>query len=272
MIALGALGFCIKSNEGFPERLSSAQNEILNYKKYDGALLYRTGKCFIGEENELISFASECYPPDESNKKTLLIWGDSFAAHLYPGLKYIEEYSLKQYTTGCAPILGLEVKISNYCVKVNEIVLSSIKNNKPQIILLSANWQKHYHLISGLSSTVKEIKSISPQSKIVIVGNAPQWEPTLPDAAARLRDFSDSIIYVYTPVLRKLLDIDKQLEVLTLEGQAVFFSPLDIFCLSSECFGMKIENSAMKLIAHDYGHFTQEGSNIFAVELSKFLK
>jgi len=81
---------------------------------------------------------------------TVLLWGDSFAMHLYQGLNASKEtIKLRQITmSSCSPILGIsqlnfsdgkEVKWANKCIDFNNSAYEWLQNNKSvQFVVLSS--------------------------------------------------------------------------------------------------------------------------------------
>ena len=51
---------------------------------------HRIGTCLFGAEGGPISFAPECFAENKDGRKRLLLWGDSNAAALYPGLRALD--------------------------------------------------------------------------------------------------------------------------------------------------------------------------------------
>ena len=70
MFGLGVLGFL---KDGFPERLSSADQELLGFLRYNRGPIYREGQCFLGPDQSWTDFSSVCSSIQARNG-SLLLW------------------------------------------------------------------------------------------------------------------------------------------------------------------------------------------------------
>ena len=75
------------------------------------------------------------------------MWGDSLAAHLYPGLKhkYGSKYNIWQRSVDtCKPtIFTLQEKNKkNSCEFVNDLVIKEIIEIQPEKIFISGGWER----------------------------------------------------------------------------------------------------------------------------------
>ena len=258
-------------SDGFKGRLSESQLHLIDLKKLENLDdIYRGGRCFL-TNNELPSaFLSEC-DPEVKGKYQIFLWGDSFAAHLYPGLKLTDEKNIAQYTSGCPPLLNLPITNNVRCDLVNQYILSKLSNNKSDAIILSANWVKHRDFLYLLDYTIKTIKLINPKSRILLVGNFPHWYPSLPDHLIRLPYTINDEIYLFNIELKKLLIQDIFLRRIASENSIEFFSPIDIFCDNMKCMATIIQDKSLFLVSQDYGHLGSQSSEYLASYLKKAL-
>src|ERR1700682_835929 len=108
MLCTGALGFTAYEKEGVPARFP-AQIAAMLKQPYDMQKEYRYKRCFLEVSSQSgDEFAPECIDAaDTPGKALVFLWGDSHAAHLYPGLRNLQKgmpFRIAQYT-GCAPFL-----------------------------------------------------------------------------------------------------------------------------------------------------------------------
>jgi peptidoglycan/LPS O-acetylase OafA/YrhL len=90
---------------------------------------------------------AECQTSDEP---TVMVWGDSHAMHLIPGLVKEAKFSLIQATrAACAPVIGLatfgQLKFaetsSSECIQANQEVLNTIiQRDSLEVVVLSSLW------------------------------------------------------------------------------------------------------------------------------------
>jgi hypothetical protein len=85
----------------------------------------------------------ECYLT-RLGRPTALLWGDSFAAHLAPGIKAgasLINYDILQYSVAsCAPILDQESAWRSQCAESADHVLKIIEKYSVAKVILAANW------------------------------------------------------------------------------------------------------------------------------------
>ena len=259
MVLVPIAGVFLVVNEGFSSRLSESQIEILKLQEYPHVKFYDKGNCLLIDTYEGNSSSASCESDTETDKNTIILWGDSFAAHLYPALRDNDDFSTQLFSTSCPPLFGYGRGESMVCVTAELQLVSHLQNHQPKTIVLAANWLKHEKLLKRLESTLKKIKSLTPTSKIILFGNLPQWHPTLPQSLARAHLKLDETDYLRVPKLEKLKEIDKKLKATAEFVGIEFILPIKHLCKKTACL-FKVENSASnELLAFDYGHLTIEG-------------
>jgi peptidoglycan/LPS O-acetylase OafA/YrhL len=132
---------------------------------------WRIHKCFQDQEDKL-KFAAEC---DGGGRRPLFVlWGDSFAAAAYPGIKHISDlhgFSVAQFTnSGCPPWIGYENAGRPFCKANNDFTVAKIHELIPDILLL--------HSASGLPSPyLEKVAAEFPEVKrIILLGQIPTWK------------------------------------------------------------------------------------------------
>ena len=120
--------------------------------------------------------------PDETcygDKPDVLVWGDSFSAHLYPGLSEaaeVHQLTIAQASLGfCPPISGVEVKFGSGCPEFNKHVLEMIRSRPPRDVILSAMWTLVTERdLPLLRETIAQVQRLGPH--VIVVGPSPQFE------------------------------------------------------------------------------------------------
>ena len=94
---------------------------------YDYKTVYRLGTCHIESKKKATKpFFVNCEEKVDNTKKNIFLWGDSLAAHLYPGIneKYKRDFNIYQRTTGaCKPYIITDTDKKNIKKNVEAIVL-----------------------------------------------------------------------------------------------------------------------------------------------------
>jgi peptidoglycan/LPS O-acetylase OafA/YrhL len=258
--AIFGAGMIFHIEDGFPHRLSKEQLEVLAFRSYPTTELYRTGKCLLRTDQPVSEFSPECDAQSGGRSRTLFLWGDSFGAHLYPALKELSGYSVAQYNSVCPPLVGIAFDYGRDCAAVEELILRKVRESKPDVIVLSANWRKHVKYLERIGPTLDRLKSISGGSEIVLVGNVPQWEPSLPEILARSRKVLQRELHLDTVLLKELRPLDRILLAAATSRQARFVSPIGILCKGADCLAVVPDGDGLAPIAYDYGHLTRSGA------------
>lgn len=264
-VVLGLIGHF---TGGFLNRLTPEQKGISNYAEYQIDELYRHHRCFLEGENTYLDFSAECSQID-GGKRSLLIWGDSYAAALSPGLRALHGNVVQYTASGCPPLIEADFIERSHCRELNRFVLRQIALKKPGDIYLQANWQmyKKEAVASHIGTTIDAIKRISPASRITIVGGVPEWVPTLPTVALRNNVRLQGETYLPLPSYAAVDRVDDQLRLAAKIGGARFVSALQTFCKAEQCRAVVPYGGGSKLTAWDSGHLTEAGSMLLAKEV-----
>lgn len=267
-IAIGLIGHI---NKGFDSRLTQQVKAIAEWQNYDFTQTLRCYQCFMEPENTYLEFKNECF--GERTAEAYLIWGDSYAAASSKGMRAVHNDVIQLTASGCPPLIDTTFTERPNCLKINEFIKEKIKELKPKKIFLQSNWHtyKKENVVGNLHKTIEFIKRESPLTKIVILGSAPQWEPTLPLALLRRQLNINQIDYVYMPSYSKLKKVDEELVALANDEKVNYISILDNFCMENKCLAVTEYNSTYWLTAWDNGHLTEAGSMYLFIKLKNII-
>lgn len=236
--------------------------------RYFGELykpLYREGSCFLVPEKSFVSFAPEC----AGEHTHIVLWGDSHAAHLWPGLKAAAAPgTTAQWTaSGCPPLIGEAFAKRPHCGAINEWVLGKVMEMRPQVLILAGAWIKHDEatIRRGLAATFSRLGADPAwRPRIVLVGSTPAWRRPLPrllasdflggDERARSGKDLDPDMTRRDTLIRELAN-----------GRAEFFSPIAAVCDEAGCLRYLEKDGDRLPFAFDYGHLIEE-SSVLVVE------
>ncbi len=248
---------------------------------------YRTGACFLNPGQTQNDFSQSCRASD---KTEILLWGDSYAASLYPGLRELflnPDEQISQYTaSACPPAIDFDMKPTNRpnCRGINKRIFSEIKSQRPDVIILAASWQSYYERPNFMASLEESISQIKAQSKVVIligpliVFPMRQVEyvyprPYLSGRPQIILDRGSDSISVPNSLLKHFSEMDRALNEVAIRQGVKYVSPISSLCSKGRCPVILLENSAPKLLSWDLGHLTRKGSSYYTRTLiMPFLK
>jgi len=259
---IGALGYFVYEDNGFKFRFSTEIQELIS-AKYSYASAYREGTNFLRPDQGFESF-NLTRSINSSSKGTMILWGDSHAAHLYPGYKFSSDgYEILQLTSsGCPPIKDLIIEARPHCVDINNKIIKFIGEVKPAKVILAGFWVDYnWH---ELSKTIESLQKIGI-TNIDLVGPDPIWNGGLPKMVYKNRFNSlfqqeNTPIYIKNIASKKIKKIDKEMEIFAKSQHVRYISPISILCIDEENCLAQTDKSYASLIAWDYGHLTEHGS------------
>lgn len=272
MIVFGYVGYNLYIREGNGFRLLKLMPEITGLRP-NHTLEWRRGVCFI--ETEGVEHFADDICVEKGKRPMLFLWGDSYAASLYPGFKKAQAeggFAMSQFTyAACKPELGASYSGSTLCKDSNKHVLSIIQQTKPNYVFLNARWNSGDDL-SMLLPTVDELKRAGI-SNIILMGPAPTWVEGLPRTI-----FSYYRKEHKTPPLRSMkfnsesvYKLDADFSKFASANKILYVSQLDILCNDEGCLTRTSQDSK-DIMSFDGGHYTpQAGRYVVENFLPKIL-
>lgn len=254
MILIAVVGGAVVRGDGFDFRLPE-QVKALAALRTDSAKM-RFHECLL-DLNRETTFADSCV--DKGKRPLVLLWGDSTAAALLPGLRKAQEthdFGLAQYTSSsCAPALNVDIAGVQHCRTSNDRVLSIARQLDPDIVLLQATWGKN---IDNVVETVAALKQ-QTRARVVVLGPVPWWRRGLPNEAMRYFMLHHTLIPQrfagaitsnwYDAVMRDKLE----------PPGAEFISAWDTMCDASGCL-TRVGGTVDDLLYSDGVHLTDKGA------------
>lgn len=178
---VGALGQYVHvQGAELPSRFSPSVNALVKYG-YRYSEPYRERTCYLMPDQPPAALAPECIETTPAEGPLLVLWGDSHAAHLYSGLKRLQQtmpFRIAEITgSRCPPLLDIETPTQPFCQDVNRMVLEKIGEWNPDTVLLSARWRLCD--LSFLEGTIDAVRERAA-SRILLAGQVPHWDYRLP--------------------------------------------------------------------------------------------
>ena len=206
----------------------------------------------------------DCTRPGQ--RRTVLLWGDSYAEALSLGLRRLlpQEARLAQIaTSACSPRLtNIDVRApSDRCSRSNNRAVSAIRELSPDVVVLA---QMSGHESTDWEGMADGVRALGAKN-VVLIGPAPQWQPSLPLVIASRywgRDYGrvkyglDSSVFGTDAALKKRYEHASRL---------VYISMVEHLCNDEGCLAVVPGGDRQALIAVDSGHLSPKGS-IFVVD------
>ena len=221
-----------------------------------------------------------CAAIADPHKPTILIVGDSHAAHLFAGLQevYGARANLLTLTSVyCVPLvenvaMDQGVAGTPRCRAINDYVFDAIRKIKPDIVIVGgyfaqydheANWRYPGYL-DALVAGARRLHADGVPS-VIVAGQVPTWAPVLPILVGRdVLDRGTAAEFSPIGVRPDSLETDRALAAKDWGDGVRYVSQAAKLCGANGCRRLIGENLPQDLLAVDYGHYGPEGS-IFAV-------
>lgn len=263
-IAVGCMtaltAWLVRANDGLPQRVQADAAALLTYQ-YDYRSGYREGSCFLRPEQGADAFES-CSDSWTAEPGSWLLWGDSHAAHLYPGIiaQYGSEAGIVQRSaSGCPPLHGESFPDRPHCPGIQDEVWHEIQIHRPDRVTLAARWE--FYDWHKLDQTVERLRALGVK-RIEIVGPVPQWHNGLPRQLAisyRENGFHLSHERLSTGLMPGPFTLDQEMSSLADTLDVPYLSPIQTLCNGQGCLARSPVTSGA-LTAWDDTHLTLHGS------------
>jgi len=259
MTTVGALGLLCYMQGGFNFRFPKVVQDLTAFS-YRFQEPYQDRSCFLQPDQDVSAFAACPSSPTQLGRRSIFLWGDSYAAHLYPGYKAVfgPDFNIIQRSaSSCAPILGY---LSANCRAINDHILDLIAAEKPYKVVLAASWNS-YDWRNKLAPTIARIRKIGVRH-IDLIGPVPQWTDKLPTllynsfradpvhrVPTRMTSGLNTNIFELDPLMRQFAD----------EMGINYISVMAILCDRDGCL-TRLGDTSDSLLQWDSGHLTTQGS------------
>lgn len=273
MSVVGLGGLVLQWSDGMIGTYPHSVQEIARAELDPGYGGYRSHHCFLDLNQGPASFAQDCWPAGASAANLTLLWGDSHAASLYPGLAALLGQgppvgALAQFTkAACPPVREQPLGASTYCQETNEHVWRRVSQRPPDTVVLAGNWA-HYltqtdgdsQLLPSLRDTVTRLKSLGVR-QVIVIGQMPIWNMPLPRLLLREWTRAGAVPERSLDALdRRALETDRSVRQAIAGSQAVFVSPFEQLCDAQGCLVSQTTEGVSRPLFFDGSHLTSLGS------------
>jgi peptidoglycan/LPS O-acetylase OafA/YrhL len=259
MVLIAIAGGMVVDHGGFASRLPAEIRAMAEVRPQSAQ--WRVHTCLLDLASET-TFADDCV--DRDRRPLVLVWGDSTAGALMPGLRKAQEtrdFGIAQLTSSsCIPALNADIAVTPNCRAINDRVLVLVHRIRPDIVLLHGAFAQH---LDHVGETVTALKQ-QTSARVVVLGPVPGWKRGLPNEVLRhyllhhelipQRTFQGATTNAYDATMRAAL----------VPLGAEFISGWEALCEAEGCL-TRVSDDASDLTASDHAHLTEKGS-IFLVQ------
>lgn len=255
---------------GLPHRYSKTQQQLLalgngGLKTMDA---YRLGSCFINyDQSYSVIIDSGCVSKarvlSDDQKKRVVIFGDSHAAHWLVGVKNVfsSSYVIEQYTgTSCRPF-----DFRSNTQRCRDFYNFFIGNILPtltdkDVLIVSARWIGSYAELGGDGFTRSVSDSFrlfrSTPATVLVVGNSPEYKMAPQNLVVGLNVDAEGDVYLKS---ENFLDVNFVLKDLSASFGFVFLNPQNYMCKTSAPLQCLVASKG-EFYYFDRGHLSVKGS------------
>jgi peptidoglycan/LPS O-acetylase OafA/YrhL len=258
LLAAGATGLLLN---GAASETDHAAARLEAYEAYDYKSIYRFGSCFAPASGV---FDESCLRL-AADKQSVLLWGDSLAAHYYYGLaQTIDPHSvniLQATQPACMPTFNAAAQGTVACRDFDTQMQAFFRDHKPDLVILSADWLEYARppRFAGMIDELRGVIAALTRSgiRVVLLGPSVQFASRLPSMLLRahLRGI------VPTPgdlVLPDIFSLDAMMRTALPAGDGfTYVSVTDAVCPARQCPVMLADGVPL---SWDHAHLTAEGS------------
>jgi peptidoglycan/LPS O-acetylase OafA/YrhL len=253
MVLVGIAGGVVALARGFEFRLPA---EIRAIARPERPPQWRHQECLIDLAKQT-SYAADC--AERGRRPLLLVWGDSTAGALMPGLRKAQQtrdFAIAQFTAGsCIPALNADLPDNRFCRANNDKVLALVRELKPDIVLLHGTWERY---LDNVAETVTALKQTG--ARVVVLGGVPYWRAGLQNEMVRHYMLQGTLLPArlagvavsdskYDDVMRQRL----------VPLGAEFISARNVLCNGGGCL-TRLGDSAADIVTIDQVHLSDKGS------------
>ena len=264
MTIIGLLGYYTYWRDGISTRFPIGIQSLTSIT-YDRRL-FRQDVCYLAPHLDESKFGKCTDNVDKPASTAVILWGDSFAAHLYPGIVAAKsDLRITQLTSSrCPPIKGSTDSSLPLCKQVNDYIMKRISKEKPNTVVLAGFWSSHKQW-KNVADSIMYLKNASIQN-IYLIGPFPFWPNQLPRS---LYDYYLHDLFHRVPkrtnfgLYPNIDKLDVEMQHLATEMKINYISPYKLLCNPEGCLTRSGDNLDT-ILTWDHGHLTEAGS-IFIV-------
>ncbi|MDB5609271.1 MAG: putative acyltransferase, group 3 [Bradyrhizobium sp.] len=268
MTLLGAVGLVADQTKGFPSRIPESIRGFMLTGE-ETAFRWRAGKCLLLPEQSAADFAAEC--SGDGRHPLVVVWGDSYAASLYPGLLHFgaeRGFDVAEFTaSACAPLMGYVNSERRFCKGANDFIIERLAALKPEAVIFYSTWSYGEEVLhNGLERTVEQLKALNIR-QILLLGPPATWKGDGLPANVLDYYFQNRSLLPERTWYRSndawTRPLDEYLKAQARSVGIAYVSARQLMCNDDGCLARFGPNGS-ELTAYDTGHLTYPGSLFIA--------
>jgi hypothetical protein len=249
---------------GFPGRMSTEVNRVINYAFYDRKPFYRDGICFLGREDSPQTLDREACIP--RLHPSVVLWGDSTTAQIFWGLNAAlapRGFHVGQLSaSACGPAVGVDIPYAPHCLAFNDMAFRIVMEVRPDVVVLGPTSPSSEELAS-VDRTIGALKAAGIE--VVVLGAFPAFTDRVPVILARRLMAGNGNLFSEREMQAQIPYFDARLrEHFSLKRGIEYIPVLDMICPGGRCPFMRDGVP----IYWDRRHFTAEGSLYYGALLA----
>jgi peptidoglycan/LPS O-acetylase OafA/YrhL len=252
----------LSSRHGQMGRFPHSVDEISDYLDYakthpdEFRLIFGSGSCYLDRREAVAHYNEQgCLKPTPG-KQQVLIFGDSHAANLRPGLEsaFPNVKFLQATSSSCPPTLAQNRSSTPECKQfVSKVLNEFIPAKSISMVLLDAFWSQSD--LANLTDTVALLQRRGV--RVVVFGPFPVYDSNLPRLLAQSITSRDSH-YAAKHLVSQEETLDEQMSRMAHEKWHVpYVSPLKTLCPGNTCIEYVASGVPLEF---DTSHLTLQGS------------
>ncbi len=279
---LDGLAFRMKDREQFVNYFENSYPNWLYFKKinlsvewrsecayFNGARYLKEGRLEggVADSKPTDSLDLSCYKRDPQFEKSVLVWGDSHAQSLSPGLiKFMPKnwQVLQIASSGCLPDPNIVApSTESQCKQSNYFAVKTIRDVIPDVVVIA---QANGHTPQVAIEISTKLKALGVK-KVLFLGPTPQWNTELPKILARqlwLTKPKKTFVGINQDVLASNRALLRGLQT---DAGFEFVNVIGLFCDAIGCLTHTDDGLKESITTWDYGHLTPTASKYLAENL-----
>ena len=222
---------------------------------------YRQGKATSVPQDKL---AASCHVRDAGKPHALLLWGDSHAAHLNPGLaRHLpSDWQLLQIaSSGCSPNSRVTLDSKRqYCQRSNWFAMQTVRQQRPDVVLVAQNLGHDAAYMAQLAADLRAAGA----ARVVFTGPTPHWRTELPKIILR-KLWHNTPERTWVGIERSVIAANAALkQQFVATPEVVLVDLIDYFCRADGCATRIGPDRKSGISSWDYGHLTPVASEALA--------
>lgn len=249
--------------KGAPSRFSPAVQRDIGFLAYDPVGPYREGVCFLAAGTGRAHFDRAACLRMSQVRPNVLLFGDSHAAHLWPGLvAAMPQANLMQATASlCKPRTEPRPAEDAQCRELDAYILDDfLQANRVDLVILSVRWEPAD--LPDLAEVIDRIKGTG--AHVLLVGPSVEYNAPLPKLLAQSLQRHDPSL----PGRERRLErqaLDQTLARLAADKGVEYRSMHRALCTGDVCRQTDDQGDPLQW---DYGHLTAEGSRLAVARMT----